>query len=95
MNFPTPDTENPTQHFQQVKYAAREALADVIAQANEAGWASQEIAVALFHAAESYRDANTADPDPADDPPIGDAVQQQIGHEEQFDEIHGQRSRRS
>lgn len=85
MPFPSPQSQNPQQHFEELKAAAREALEEVIASANKAGWGTQEIVVALVEAAHSLESTNRADPDPANDPPIGDAVREQIGHGEQFD----------
>ncbi|RXT25522.1 hypothetical protein B5P46_15355 [Rhizobium leguminosarum] len=84
MPFPSPTTEDPAQRFEESKDPARNALDEVVATANQAGWGTQEIAVALLEAAKSLKDANSADPDAAD-PPIGDAVKEQIGHGEQFD----------
>jgi len=85
MQFPPPGAESPSQRFEQAKEAARNVLAEVIASANEAGWGTEEIAVALVEAANFHKEAHHADPDPSEDPSLGDAVRQQIGHEEQFD----------
>ena len=85
MPLPSPKSEDPRQRFEELKAAATAALEEIIASANEAGWGTQEVAVALIEAAKSPRDANTVDPDPAEDPPITDAVHEQIGREEQFD----------
>ena len=85
MPFPSPQSQDPQQRFEESKAAARDALEEVIASANEAGWGTQEVAVALVEAAQFLKDANRADPDPADDPRIVDAVREQIGHGEQFD----------
>lgn len=85
MPFTSPRSEDPQQRFEQAKAAAKDALEEVIAFANQAGWDTQEITVALAEAAQFLKDANRADSDPADGPPIGDAVREQIGHGEQFD----------
>ncbi|NKJ38382.1 hypothetical protein [Rhizobium sp. SG570] len=85
MPFPSPTTEDPRQRFEELKVAARAVLEEIIASANEAGWGTQEIAVALSEAAQSLKDDNTVDPDPADEPLVPDAVREQIGHGEQFD----------
>ncbi|UWU25472.1 hypothetical protein N2601_31305 (plasmid) [Rhizobium sp. CB3060] len=85
MPFPSPRSQDLQQRFEELKAAARETLEEVIASANEAGWGTREVLGALVEAAHSLEDANSADPDPADDPPIGDAVREQIGHGEQFD----------
>lgn len=87
MNFPVPTSNDPTRRFQEATDAARVALEALIADANAAGWGTDEMAVALIEAARSLKDANTSDPDPADDPAIGDidAKQGQIGRGELFD----------
>lgn len=87
MNFPAPTSNDPTRRFEDATDAARVAMEALIADANAAGWSTDEIAVALFEAARSLKDANTRDPDPADDPAISnvDAKQGQIGRGELFD----------
>ncbi|MBB5576641.1 hypothetical protein [Rhizobium paranaense] len=85
MPFPSPQSQNPQQRIEELKAAAREALEDVIASANKAGWGTREVHVALVEAAHSLENANSANPDTAGDPPSGDAVREQIGHGEQFD----------
>ncbi|EJC83602.1 hypothetical protein Rleg4DRAFT_6650 [Rhizobium leguminosarum bv. trifolii WSM2297] len=87
MTFPPPKTEAPVQRFKEATDAARDALERLIAAANEAGWATEEITAALLEAAQFLRDANKKDPDPADDPVISDASarQEQIGHGELYD----------
>ncbi|AYG62236.1 hypothetical protein [Rhizobium jaguaris] len=85
MPFPPPRSQDLHQRFEELKVAAGYALEEVVASANEAGWGAREVLAALVEAAHSLEDANSADPDPADDPPIGDAVREQIGHGEQFD----------
>jgi hypothetical protein len=85
MLFPSPKTEDPLQRFEESKTAARDALEEIIASANEAGWGPREVAVALIEAVQSLKDAYIADPDPADDPEIPETLREQIGHEERFD----------
>lgn len=85
MPFPSPRTEDPAQRFEESMSVARDALEELVASANEAGWGTQEITVALIEAAQSLKEANRADPDPTDDPAISDALREQIGHGEQFD----------
>ncbi|MBB2750696.1 UNVERIFIED_ORG: hypothetical protein GGI57_001372 [Rhizobium aethiopicum] len=86
MIFPPPKTEAPAQRFKEATDAARDALEKLIAAANEAGWATEEITAALLKAARFLSDANKKDPDPADDP-VSDASarQEQIGHGELYD----------
>ncbi|MBB3916877.1 hypothetical protein [Rhizobium fabae] len=83
--FPAPISEDSADRLVEAKAAARNVLEEIIASGNEAGWATREMVVALIEAANSLNDAASADPDPADDPDVSDAVQEQIGHEEQFD----------
>ncbi|WSG98910.1 hypothetical protein U8P76_30600 (plasmid) [Rhizobium johnstonii] len=78
-------SEDSADRLVEAKAAARNVLEEIIASANEAGWATREIVVALIEAGNSLNDAASADPDPADDPDVSDAVHEQIGHEEQFD----------
>jgi len=85
IRFPVPISEDIADRFEEAKAAAHNVLDEVIATANEAGWATREIAVALIGAARSLEKANRADPDPADDPAASDAVREQIGHGERFD----------
>ncbi|HWT57971.1 MAG TPA: hypothetical protein VN284_08985 [Rhizobium sp.] len=87
MTFPSPKTEAPAQRFKEASNAARDALEGLIAAANEAGWATEEITAALLEAAQFLCEANKKDPDPADDPAISDtsARQEQIGHGELYD----------
>lgn len=87
MSFPAPTSNDPTRRFQDAKDAARNALEAVLADANAAGWGTDEMAVALVEAARSLKQANARDPDPAEDPAIGDldAKQGQIGRGELFD----------
>ena len=85
MPLPSPKSEDPRQRFEELKAAATAALEEIIASANEAGWGTQEVAVALIEAAKSLRDANTVDPDPSVYPPITDSLLELIGRVEQFD----------
>ncbi|WP_409526868.1 hypothetical protein [Rhizobium sp. P40RR-XXII] len=85
MPFPCPRAQDLEQRIEELKVAAKDALEEVIASANQAGWGTREVLVALVEAVRSLDKANSADPDPADDPPIGNAVREQIGHGEQFD----------
>ncbi|PDV87599.1 hypothetical protein CO652_14750 [Rhizobium sp. H4] len=87
MTFPRPKAEAPAQRFQEASAAARDALEKLIAAANEAGWGTEEIAVAFLEAARFLNEANRKDPDPADDPIISEVPgkREQIGHGELFD----------
>ncbi|TCR98242.1 hypothetical protein [Rhizobium sp. BK418] len=87
MSFPVPTSSDPTRRFKDATNAARAALEALIADANAAGWGTDEMTVALVEAAQSLKDANTRDPSPADDPAISDvdAKQGQIGRGELFD----------
>lgn len=77
MIFPAPNSDDPARRFQDATDAARAALEKIIADANAAGWGSDEIAVALVEAARLLKDANVRDPDPADDPAISDTPPKQ------------------
>ncbi|MBB3135486.1 hypothetical protein FHS26_003231 [Rhizobium pisi] len=87
MTFPSPKSEAPAQRFEEATAAARNALEKLIGAANEAGWGTEEISVALLKAAQFLNDANKKDPDPAEDPDMSDAPgkREQIGHGELFD----------
>jgi hypothetical protein len=85
IRFPAPISEDTVDRFEEAKAAARNVFEEIIASANEAGWATQEITVALINAARSLEEVNEADPDPTDDPGGLDAVREQVGHGEQFD----------
>lgn len=87
MTFPPPKTEAPAQRFEEATAAVRDALEKLVAAANEAGWGTEEISVALLKASQFLIDANKKDPDPAEDPVISDAPgkREQIGHGELFD----------
>jgi hypothetical protein len=85
IRFPAPISEDTADRFEEAKAAARNVLEEVIATANDAGWETREIVVALIGAARSLEEVNKADSDPADEPAASDAVLEQIGHGEQFD----------
>ncbi len=85
MPFPSPRAQELRQRSEELKVAARDALEEVVASANEAGWGTREVLVALAEAVHFLENVNSADPDPAEDPSLGDAVREQIGHGEQFD----------
>ncbi|OEC93627.1 hypothetical protein [Rhizobium sp. YK2] len=85
MPFPSPRAQDWQPRSEELKVAARDALKEVIASANQAGWGTREVLVALVDAVHFLENANSADPDPAEDAPFGDAVREQIGHGEQFD----------
>ncbi|PDT02888.1 hypothetical protein CO666_18090 [Rhizobium chutanense] len=86
MTFPPPKTEAVVPRFEEATIAARDALEGLIAAANEAGWATEEITAAILKAAQFLSDANKKDPDPAEDNVSSDtARQEQIGHGELYD----------
>lgn len=85
MRFPAPKTEDPAARLDEAKAIARDALDELVASANEAGWGTQEITAALIDAAQALKRTNEADPDPAEESVLDDAVCEQIGHGEQFD----------
>ncbi|PKA45022.1 hypothetical protein [Rhizobium sullae] len=84
MHFPRPRTEEPSLRFEEAKSAARNALEEVIDAANEAGWGTDEITVAMFEAARFLKEANEKDPDPAAGT-VRDAAKEQIGRDERYD----------
>ena len=85
IRFPVPTTEDVAVRIAEAKAAASFVLEEIIASANEAGWRTREVTVALVEAVHSLDDATLADPDPADDPAVCDALREQIGRGEQFD----------
>ena len=87
MPFASPTTEEPLARANQANQITKQALDDLIADANAAGWATDEITAAIFDAAAKLKDANLKVPDPADDPAISDEPSDggQLGHGEQFD----------
>ncbi len=85
MPFPSPRAQDLQPRSEELEVAARDALEEVVASANQAGWGTREVIVALLKAAHILENANSADPDPAEDAALDDAVREQIGHGEQFD----------
>ncbi|SCW82109.1 hypothetical protein SAMN02927900_05285 [Rhizobium mongolense subsp. loessense] len=85
MTFPSPMTEVPSQRFKEASDAARQALEQLIASANEAGWGTEEITVAIAEAANFLKDAHRKDPDAAGNSSISGAAKEQIGHGELYD----------
>ncbi|MBB4229703.1 phage-related minor tail protein [Rhizobium mongolense] len=85
MTFPSPMTEVPSQRFKEASDAAHQALEQLIASANEAGWGTEEITVAFAEAANFLKDAHRKDPDPAGNSSISGAAKEQIGHGELYD----------
>jgi hypothetical protein len=83
--FPSPTTDAQANRAKEAQTAVRDALDSLVASANEAGWSTPEIIVAILKAGRSPEKANAADPDPAEDAAIGDVVREQIGHGEQYD----------
>ncbi|TCL62035.1 hypothetical protein [Rhizobium sp. BK251] len=71
IRFPAPTTDDKAVRCDEAKVAANFALEEIIAAANEAGWARQEVTNALVEAAQFLKDAAIADPDPADDSAVG------------------------
>ncbi|MBB3445744.1 hypothetical protein FHT93_005624 [Rhizobium sp. BK379] len=57
MSFPVPTTNDPTHRYQEATDAARMALEALVADANAAGWSTDEITVALVEAARSLKEA--------------------------------------
>ncbi|NLS08226.1 hypothetical protein HGP14_34100 [Rhizobium sp. P32RR-XVIII] len=85
MSFPRPRSENPSLRFEDAKSAVRNILQELLASANEAGWGTEEITVAIVEAAQVLKEANNKDSDPADDPSISNAATEQIGRGELYD----------
>jgi hypothetical protein len=87
MSFDPPHTEEPLPRAKQASDLARQALEGLLADANTAGWASDEMIAAIAEAAGQLKDANLKDPDPAEDPDISDVPVDggQLGHGERFD----------
>jgi len=87
MAFSAPITKEPLPRANEANDLARRALNDLVADANAAGWATDEIVVAIFEAAKNLKDASVKDPDPADEPDISDVPADggQLGHGETFD----------
>lgn len=83
--FPSPTTNMEPDRAKEAQTVVRDALDSLVASANEAGWSTHEIIVALLEAGRLLEKANAADPDPAEDPAIGDVAREQIGHGERYD----------
>lgn len=83
--FPSPTTNTEADRAKEVQAVVRDALDRLVASANEAGWGTNEILVAVLEAGRVLKKANVADPDPAEDPLINDVAREQIGHGEQYD----------
>jgi hypothetical protein len=86
MTFERPDTKEPLPRAKQASDIATKALEGLLADANSAGWASDEMIAAIAEAASRLKDANLKDPDPAEDPDISDVPADggQLGHGERF-----------
>lgn len=87
MSFEPPRTEEPLPRAKQASDLARKALESLLADANSAGWASDEMIAAIGQAAGLLKEVNLKDPDPAEDPDISDVLADggQLGHGERFD----------
>nr|WP_244598504.1 hypothetical protein [Rhizobium tubonense] len=85
IRFPAPIGEDAEDRSEEARAAVRNVLEEIVASANEAGWATREITDALIEVVRSLTDANQADPDPADDPLGRDPIREQIGRGEQYD----------
>lgn len=83
--FPSPTTNTDADRAKEAQTAVRDALDSLVSSANEAGWSTREIVVAILKAGRLLEKANAADPDPAEDPAISDVAREQIGHGEQYD----------
>jgi hypothetical protein len=83
--FPSPTTNMEADRAKEAQTVVRDALDTLIASANEAGWSTREIVVAILDAGRFLEKANAADPDPAEDPAVSDLAREQIGHGEQYD----------
>ena len=83
--FPSPTTNTEADRAKEAQSIVRDALDSLVASANEAGWSTREIVAAILEAGRFLGKANAADPDPAEDPAVGDVVREQIGHGEQYD----------
>ncbi|WP_145323055.1 MULTISPECIES: hypothetical protein [unclassified Rhizobium] len=83
--FPSPTANTEADRAKEARTVVRDALDSLVASANEAGWSTREIVVAILEAGRFLEKANAADPDPAEDPAISDIAREQIGHGEQYD----------
>ncbi len=82
--FPSPISEEAVDRIDEAKALAHRVLSEIAAAAIEAGWPAGEITHALIDAACSLEHTNAAISAVATSD-VGDAVRDQIGHEEQFD----------
>ena len=85
--FPTPSTDFGQERSRQALAAVKAALKSLVVAANTAGWGTAEVVDAIVNAGRAIKEAELADPDPdpADDPNIGDAAREQIGRGEIYD----------
>ncbi len=83
--FPSPTTDIEADRAKEAQTAVRNALDSLVVAANAAGWSTHEIILAIIEAGTFLKDANTADPDPAEDFAVNDVAREQIGHGEQYD----------
>ncbi|OEC96946.1 hypothetical protein A9Z06_28315 [Rhizobium sp. YK2] len=83
--FPSPTANTEADRAKEARTIVRDALDSLLASANEAGWSTREIVVAILEAGRFLEKANATDPDPAEDPAISDIAREQIGHGEQYD----------
>ncbi len=83
--FPSPTANTEADRAKEARSVVRDALDSLVASANEAGWSTREIVVAILEAGRFLEKANAADPDPAEDSAISDIAREQIGHGEQYD----------
>jgi len=82
--FPSPTTNTEADRANEAQAVVRDALDSLIASANEAGWSTHEIIVAILEAGRLLEKANAADPDPAEDPAVSDVIREQVGRGEQY-----------
>jgi hypothetical protein len=87
MKFNSPDSEQALARSAHASELVRQALNQIVGDANDAGWGTDEIIVAIADAADKLKTANVKDPDPAEDPAVSDipADGGQIGQGEIFD----------
>jgi hypothetical protein len=83
----SPSTEEPLPRAKEARGLAEQALNELVADANAAGWATDEVVVAIVEAAARLKEASVKDPDPAADPDVSDVPADggQLGHGETFD----------
>jgi hypothetical protein len=87
MSIKSPSTEEPLPRAREAAALAVQAIDELVADANAAGWATDEVVVAIVEAAGRLKEATVKDPDPAADPDVSDipADGGQLGHGETFD----------